>query len=151
MHCSSSKLWIWIQVTTTYLGFTHMECSWLEPLEIFVQIIRTSRSCILALLRICMCFQFGSGVLSSENIWWAVVSEGRSLLLQCSRVAELHRRFPPKPSQVYSFLSVFITVWHFMCYLDVSCLPHCTVSARKTQTMPFIFCSTRVFSIVPGI
>lgn len=68
MYCSSSKLGTWIQVTTTYLGFTPMECWSLAPLETFVQITRNSRNCFLALLPISTCFHFGSGALSSENI-----------------------------------------------------------------------------------
>lgn len=65
---SHQKLGIWIQVTTIYLGFTPTECLLLEPLEIFVRIIQTSRSCFLASLRIFTCSHFGSGVLSFENI-----------------------------------------------------------------------------------
>ena len=118
MCCSSSKLRIWIQITTTYLGFTPMECSWLEPSEIFAQTIRTSRNCFLASLRTSMCFRFGSGVLSSENIWWAVVSEGRLPFLQ--RSGTRGPRNVPSPHPVgLKFLSIFIPTGHFLCCLDV--------------------------------
>lgn len=73
-QCTLSKPRIWIQVTIIYLGFTLMEYSCLEPLETFVQITQTSRSCFLVLRLISTWPGPGSGSHFSENMHCCTVS-----------------------------------------------------------------------------